>query len=60
MKKQNLKRGHESIESDNFNPGKKASAGKDKSSKRKLSIYDEYEDVDDSYVPYEKFKGRRK
>lgn len=61
MKKKNLRRDHSGFDSDfDSNSGKNVSGGKGKSSKHKLSIYDEYDDVDESYVSYEKFKGRHK
>ncbi|MBT3386180.1 MAG: hypothetical protein HN778_11510 [Prolixibacteraceae bacterium] len=59
MKKSNFKsnqadfkNGYDSVS------GKKTPRTKDKSSKRKLSIYDEYEDVDDKYINREKFMNR--
>ena len=58
MKKTNFKSNRSDFGNDyDSAPGKKARA-KDKSSKRKLSIYDEYEDVDDEYIIHEKFKNR--
>jgi hypothetical protein len=33
---------------------------KDKSSKKRLSIYDDYEEDDDIFLPREKFKSRNK
>lgn len=60
MKKTNFKSNHSEFDIDyDSAPGKKVSRAKGKSSKRKLSIYDEYEDVDDMYVIHEKFKNRR-
>ena len=41
-----------------FGRNKKGS-GKDKSSKKRLSIYDDYEDDDDLYSSREKFKSRK-
>ena len=59
MKKSNLKKNHFDFD-DNFEPVKKGSGHKDKSSKKRLSIYDEYEEEDDFFPHQEKFKGRRK
>ncbi len=60
MKKQNLNSKQSSFDSDfGSNAGKKV-AGKNKSSKRKLSIYDDYEEDDEEFVSYEKFKNRHK
>lgn len=59
MKKQNLNSKQSSFDSDfGSNSGKKVGA-KDKSSKRRLSIYD-YEEDDEEFVSYEKFKNRHK
>ena len=41
-----------------FNRGKKGSV-KDKSSKKRLSIYDDYEEDDDIFSSREKFKSRK-
>ncbi len=43
----------------NLNHAKKGS-GKDKISKKRLSIYDDYEEDDDIYSSHEKFKTRHK
>lgn len=60
MKKDSLKKNY-SDSDDSFIKGKKGAVSKDKSSKRKLSIYDEYEEEDDEIFPHqEKFKNRRK
>lgn len=59
MKKNSLKKNY-SDSDDNFSLGKKSGVTKDKSSKRRLSIYDEYEDDDDFLPHQEKFKNRRK
>ena len=60
MKKQNLNSNQSSFDSDfGSNSGKKVGA-KDKSSKRRLSIYDDYEEDDEEIVSYEKFKSRHK
>ncbi len=37
----------------------KKGSGKDKSSKKRLSIYDDYEEDDDLYSNREKFKNRK-
>ena len=61
MKKKNLKRGHKGFEDDsNFSSGIKSSGVKSKDSKRKLSIYDDYEEDDDEFISYEKFKKKHK
>lgn len=59
MKKNNLKRNHSDF-NDNYEFGKKGSGSRDKSSKKRLSIYDEYEEEDDLFLNQEKFKNRRK
>lgn len=59
MKKNSLKKNHSDFD-DNFSLGKKGAVGKDKSSKKRLSIYDEYEEEDELFPHQEKFKGRRK
>lgn len=60
MKKNIVKKNY-SDSDDSFGSGKKGAVSKDKSSKRKLSIYDEYEEEDDELLPHqEKFKNRRK
>jgi len=41
-----------------FGHGKKGS-GKDKSSKKRLSIYDDYEEDDEIFSSREKFKNRK-
>jgi len=61
MKKKNLKKGRKNFEDDyDFNAGKNGAASKSKGSKRKLSIYDDYEEDDDEFIAYEKFKKRHK
>jgi len=45
---------------DSFSLGKKGAIAKDKSSKKRLSIYDEYEEEDELFPHQEKFKARRK
>lgn len=60
MKRQNLNNKQSGFESDyGSNPGRKV-PGKDKSSKKRLSIYDDYEEDDDEFVSREKFKNRHK
>jgi hypothetical protein len=59
MKKNNLRRNHSDFDG-SYESGKKGSASKDKSSKKRLSIYDEYEEEDDLFLNQEKFKNRRK
>jgi len=59
MKKNSIKRNHSDFD-DNYGVGKHGSVPKDKSSKKKLSIYDEYADEDDDFAGEEKFKTRKK
>jgi hypothetical protein len=59
MKKSSLKKNHSDFD-DNFGAAKKGIIGKDKSSKKRLSIYNEYEEEEDLFPHQEKFKGRRK
>jgi hypothetical protein len=59
MKKNNLRRNHSDF-NDSYESGKIGSGLKDKSSKKRLSIYDEYEEEDDLFQGHEKFKNRRK
>ena len=61
MKKKMLKNKASGFESDSeLNGSRKIPSVKNKHSKRKLSIYDEYEDLDDSYEHLEKFNHRHK
>ena len=61
MKNKNLKRNHRGFEDEsNFGSGNKGSVAKSKASKKRLSIYDDYEDDDDEFVSYEKFKKKHK
>lgn len=61
MKKKNLKRNRPGFEDDSdFYSGKKSSGAKAKTSKKRLSIYDDYEEEDDDFIAYEKFKKRNK
>jgi hypothetical protein len=60
MKKNTLKKNHSDFD-DSFSLGKKGAIAKDKSSKKRLSIYDEYAEEEDELFPHqEKFKSRRK
>ena len=59
MKKNNVRRNF-SDSDDDRGIGKKGTASKDKASKKRLSIYDDYEEDDDIYPLQEKFRGRRK
>ena len=59
MKKNSLKKNYPDSD-DNFSFGKKVAVAKDKSSKKRLSIYDEYEEEEDILPHQEKFKSRRK
>jgi hypothetical protein len=57
MKKNSIRKNHSDF-NDSYESGKKGSS-KDKGSKKRLSIYDEYEEEDDSFQNQEKFKNRR-
>ncbi len=57
--KKNLKKNSSHFEDDNFYSAKKGSVAKNKSSKKRLSIYDEYEDEDEDFMTREKFKKRK-
>lgn len=59
MKKNSVKRNFPNPE-DDFGMGGKSTGSKDRSSKKRLSIYDDYEEDDDFYPHQEKFKNRRK
>lgn len=60
MKNNSVKKNYSDFD-DSFGPGKKGTVAKDKSSKKRLSIYDEYEEEEDEIFPHqEKFKNRRK
>jgi len=59
MKNNSVKKTYSDFD-DNFNHGKMGSVAKDKSSKKRLSIYDEYEEEEDQLPHQEKFKNRRK
>jgi hypothetical protein len=59
MKKNSVKKNYSDFE-DNFGLGKKGAIAKDKFSKKRLSIYDEYEEEDELLQHQEKFKNRRK
>ena len=59
MKKKHFKGKSSDFDSDYANLNKKVS-GKDKSSKKRLSIYDDYEEDEDEFIPKEKFKQRHK
>jgi len=61
MKKNSVKKNHSDFD-DSFGLGKKGAVVKDKSSKKRLSIYDEYEEEEDEdlFPHQEKFKARRK
>ncbi len=56
MKNMNQNRGR-GFEDDN---SPKGSVGKNKSSKKRLSIYEDFEDDDDDYIVHEKFKKKHK
>lgn len=60
MKNNSVKKNYSDFD-DNFSQGKIGAVAKDKSSKKRLSIYDEYEeDVNEIFPHQEKFKTRRK
>ena len=58
MKKKIVKK-NQPIFDDSYGAGKKGVVAKDKSLKKRLSIYDEYEE-EDIFPHQEKLKGRRK
>lgn len=58
MKKNQKKNFSDYDDANSFFPGKKISALKNKGSKKRLSIYDEYEEEDEEFVVREKFKKR--
>ena len=60
MKKKNLKRNQKGFDDESKFSSGKNSVPKDKSSKRRLSIYDDYEEDDDEFISYEKFKKKHK
>ncbi|MBN1984782.1 MAG: hypothetical protein JW761_00695 [Prolixibacteraceae bacterium] len=61
MKKKNLKRSNHRFEDEtNFNSIKKAVGSKDKSSKKRLSIYEDFEEDEEDFLHYEKFRKKRK
>ncbi len=60
MKKKHLKSKPSGSEGDYGSNLSKKVSGKDKSSKKRLSIYDDYEEDDDVFVMREKFKSRHK
>jgi len=59
MKKNSVKKNYSDFD-DSFSLGKKGAVAKDKFSKKRLSIYDEYEEEDELLQHQEKFKARRK
>lgn len=60
MKKKISKNKSSNFDKDlDFGHGQKGS-GKDKSSKKRLSIYDDYEEDDDMFSNRERFKNRHK
>jgi hypothetical protein len=59
MKKNSVKKNHSDFD-DSFSLGKKGAIAKDKSLKKRLSIYDEYEEEEELFPHQEKFKARRK
>jgi len=59
MKNKNLKRGHSFEDDYDFN-SKKGLGAKDKGSKKRLSIYEDYEEDEDEFTVHEKFKKKHK
>lgn len=60
MKKRNLNSKQSNFDRDSDSNSGKKGVAKDKSSKRRLSIYDNYEEEDEEFINYEKFKNRHK
>jgi len=60
MKKKHFKGKSSDYDSDFGSAFSKKASGKDKSSKRRLSIYDDYEEDDEEFMIREKFKNRHK
>ena len=61
MKNKNLKRSNHRFEDENdFNSKRKGAGPKNKGSKKRLSIYEDFEDEEDDFMNYEKFKKKRK
>ncbi len=59
--KKNLKKNPSGFDDgNNFFSGKKVSALKNKGLKKRLSIYEEFEEEDEDFVVREKFKKRNK
>ncbi|NCB07427.1 MAG: hypothetical protein EOM73_04615 [Bacteroidia bacterium] len=58
--KKNLKKNPSGFDDNNFFSGKKVSATKNKGLKKRLSIYEEFEEEDEDFVVREKFKKRNK
>jgi len=59
MKKNSIKKNHSDFD-DSYGFGKHGSVAKDKSSKRRLSIYDEYAEEEDEFQSQEKFKNHKR
>ncbi len=60
MKKKHFKGRSSDYDSDHGSNQNKKVSGKDKSSKRRLSIYDDYEEDDEEFMTREKFKNKHK
>jgi hypothetical protein len=58
MKKNSIRKNHSDFD-DSYESGKNGAASRNKGSKKRLSIYDEYEEEDDLFQNQEKFKHRR-
>jgi hypothetical protein len=59
MKNKNLKRNYGFEDDYNFNL-KKGSVAKDKGSKKRLSIYEDFQEDEDDFMVHEKFKKKNK
>ena len=58
MKKNSIRKNNSDFD-DSYDFGRNGVASRDKGSKKRLSIYDEYEEEDDLIQNQEKFKHRR-
>lgn len=60
MKKNNLKQNHSGYKDDYDSIHGKGIASKNKSLKKRLSIYEDFEEEEEDFEAYEKFKKRHK
>lgn len=61
MKKKNVKGGsHRFDDETDFNSNRKGVSSKSKGSKKRLSIYEDFDEEEDDFSNYEKFKKKRK